>query len=62
MKKIILSFCALFIFATVFAQNITTASAYFKTISEYYGTIKDYEVDFEIRVDKTESRGKLSSY
>lgn len=60
MKKIILSFCALFIFASAFAQSITTASAYFKTISEYYGTIKDYEVDFEIRVDKTESRGKLS--
>lgn len=43
-----------------FAQNITTASAYFKTISEYYGTIKDYEVDFEIKIDKTETAGKLS--
>ena len=60
MKKIILSFCALFIFAATFAQNITTASAYFKTISEYYGTIKDYEVDFEIKIEKTESAGKLS--
>ncbi len=60
MKKIILSFCALFIFAAAFAQNITTASAYFKTISEYYGTIKDYEVDFEIKIEKTESAGKLS--
>ena len=60
MKKIILSFCALFIFASAFAQNITTASAYFKTISEYYGTIKDYEVDFEIKIEKNESRGKLS--
>ena len=44
----------------MFAQNITTASAYFKTISEYYGTIKDYEVDFEIKIDKKESAGKLS--
>ena len=60
MKKIILSFCALFIFTLAFAQNITTASAYFKTISEYYGTIKDYEVDFEIKIEKTESAGKLS--
>ncbi len=60
MKKILLSFCAFLFVSTVFAQNITTASAYFKTISEYYGTIKDYEVDFEIKVDKTESRGKLS--
>ena len=60
MKKIILSFCALFVFSLTFAQNITTASAYCKTISEYYGTIQDYEVDFEIKVDKSESRGKLS--
>ena len=60
MKKIILSFCALFIASLAFAQNITTASAYFKTISEYYGTIKDYEVDFEIKIEKNESRGKLS--
>jgi len=60
MKKIILSFCALFISTVLFAQNITTASAYFKTISEYYGTIKDYEVDFEIKIEKNESRGKLS--
>lgn len=60
MKKTILSICAFFILGTVFAQNITTASAYFKTISEYYGTIKDYEVDFEIKIDKSESSGKLS--
>ena len=60
MKKLLISFCALFIFAAAFAQNITTASAYFKTVSEYYGTIKDYEVDFEIKIEKTESAGKLS--
>ena len=60
MKKLIISFCALFVSTVLFAQNITTASAYFKTISEYYGTIKDYEVDFEIKIEKTESAGKLS--
>ena len=60
MKKLLISFCAFFIFATAFAQNITTASAYFKTISEYYGTIKDYEVDFEIKIEKKETAGKLS--
>ncbi|MBQ7752204.1 MAG: outer membrane lipoprotein carrier protein LolA [Treponema sp.] len=59
MKKLLLVVCALFS-ASLFAQNITTASAYFKTISEYYGSIKDYEVDFEIKVDKEESAGKLS--
>lgn len=60
MKKLLISFCALFVSTVLFAQNITTASAYFKSISEYYGTIKDYEVDFEIKIEKTESAGKLS--
>ena len=60
MNKLFISFCALFVSTVLFAQNITTASAYFKTISEYYGTIKDYEVDFEIKIEKTESAGKLS--
>ncbi len=59
MKKFFVAL--LFISGTcLFAQNITTASAYFKTISEYYSTLKDYEVDFEIKVNKTESAGKLS--
>ncbi|MCR4947570.1 MAG: outer membrane lipoprotein carrier protein LolA [Treponema sp.] len=60
MKKLIISLCALFVSTVLFAQNITTASAYFKTISEYYGTIKDYEVDFEIKIEKKETAGKLS--
>ena len=59
MKKL---FFALLVLAAapLFSQGITTASAYFKTISEYYATIKDYEVDFEIKVEKQESAGKLS--
>ena len=48
MKKLLISFCALFVSTVLFAQNITTASAYFKTISEYYG------------IEKAESAGKLS--
>lgn len=59
MKKILTVLVMLFS-ASLFAQTITTASAYFKTISEYYATIKDYEVDFEIKIEKTESAGKLS--
>ncbi len=59
MKKIFFAVLALFS-ASLFAQSITTASAYFKTISEYYGSLKDYEADFEILVGKTESAGKLS--
>lgn len=59
MKKMLLFTTLLFISAA-FAQSITTASAYFKTISEFYGTIKDYEADFELVVGRTESAGKLS--
>ena len=50
-------FCLSF---SVFAQSITPASAYFKTISEFYGTIKDFEVDFDLTIQKKESSGKLS--
>lgn len=46
--------------ASLFAQGITTASAYFKSVSEYYASIKDFEANFEIKVDKKESAGKLS--
>ena len=59
MKKIFIVLFMLFS-ASIFAQSITTASAYFKTISEYYSTIKDYEVNFEIKVDKQETAGRLS--
>lgn len=60
MKKILLSFCAAFLTASVSAQSITTASAYFKSISEYYASLKDYEVTFELKVDKKESAGTIS--
>ncbi|MBO7582312.1 MAG: outer membrane lipoprotein carrier protein LolA [Treponema sp.] len=59
MKKILIALFMLFS-ASLFAQSITTASAYFKTISEYYSTLKDYEVNFEIKVDKQETAGHLS--
>ena len=59
MKKTFFALFALFS-ASLFAQSITTASAYFKTISEYYATIKDYEVEFEIKVEKQETAGKIS--
>ena len=59
MKKLL--FVGLMLFsASLFAQGITTASAYFKSVSEYYATIKDFEANFEIKIDKKESAGKLS--
>lgn len=60
MKKIILTVCAFFFVTMLSAQGITTASAYFKTISEYYASLQDYEVDFEITIDKKETAGVLS--
>ena len=59
MKKIVIALFLIFS-ASLFAQSITTASAYFKTISEYYATLKDYEVSFEIKIDKQETAGRLS--
>ena len=59
MKKILIALFVLFS-TSLFAQNITTASAYFKTISEYYSTLKDYEVNFEIKIEKQETAGRLS--
>lgn len=46
--------------AALSAQAITTASAYFKTVSEFYATLKDYEADFDIRADKRDMSGKVS--
>ena len=60
MKKIIVSIALLAISLGLFAQNITTASAYFKTVSEQYATFKDYEADFEFSVDGTEMAGHFS--
>lgn len=59
MKKIFTVFLMLFT-ASLFAQGITTASAYFKTISEYYASLRDYEVDFDISVNGKLTSGKLS--
>ena len=59
MKKILIALFLLFS-TSLFAQSITTASAYFKTISEYYATLKDYEVNFEIKVERQETAGRLS--
>ena len=44
----------------VYAQNITTASAYFKTISDYYAGLKTYEAEFDFIQDKTVMAGHIS--
>ena len=62
MKKIFIAAFVILAGSFLFAQNITTASAYFKTVSEYYGTLKSYEADFEIHVGKTTEMGGHLSF
>ena len=42
------------------SQGITTASDFFKSISERYTQIKDYEADIQIRIGKSSMAGKVS--
>ena len=59
-KSIILSLVLLCCATAGLSAQITTASAYFKAISEYYASLKDYEVDFQITINKKETSGSLS--
>lgn len=61
-RKNTLALCAAsFLFCTfVYAQSITTAGDYFKTISEFYGTIKTYEADFDMSVGNRSMYGHVS--
>lgn len=64
MKKILITkFLFLSVFLSSFsvsAQGILTASSFFKSVSENYSTIKDYEADVDIKAGKTSMRGKVS--
>jgi len=61
MKKLLcLFFTSLALTSSVFAQGILTASSFFKSVSENYATIKDYEADVEIKAGKTNMSGHVS--
>ena len=64
MKKFLITkFLFLSVFLSSFsvsAQGILTASSFFKSVSENYSTIKDYEADVDIKAGKTSMRGKVS--
>jgi len=60
MKKLILGFVVFLSSALVFSQSILTASAFFQSVSEQYGTIKDYEATVAITAGKTSMSGKVS--
>lgn len=60
-KKIIL-LLLIFLFSSFFAfsQEILTASVYFKNVSDFYATIKDYEADLDIKANRQNMSGKVS--
>lgn len=42
------------------AQSIMTASDFFKSVSDFYGTIRDYEADVDISISNSDMQGKVS--
>lgn len=62
MRKNIFAFCVLsfLLCASFYAQGITTAADYFKSISEYYGTIRTYEADIDMEVGSRSMFGRVS--
>ena len=44
----------------VMAQNITTAASFFQSVSEYYGTINDYEATMSITAGRSQMQGQVS--
>ncbi|HBP10147.1 MAG TPA: outer membrane lipoprotein carrier protein LolA [Treponema sp.] len=61
MKKFLCAAVFMCAFCTAaFSQEITTASDFFKSVSDRYAEIKDYEADIDITIDKNEMKGKIS--
>jgi len=67
MKKIkqsflftIITFTLLFVVIIPATAQITTASDFFKSVSEYYGTITDYEANIEIIASSKTKEGVVS--
>ena len=59
--KIALSGSILFLCAALsYSQTIITAGDFFKKVSAYYATIKDYEASVSIVADKVSMAGKVS--
>jgi outer membrane lipoprotein-sorting protein len=60
-KSALCIFALLNIYGALFAQNqILTAGAFFKTVSDFYGTINDYEATLDIAVGRTSMSGRVS--
>ena len=46
--------------ASVFAQTITTAGDYFKTVSDFYALIRDYEADMDVSMGNRQMKAHVS--
>lgn len=53
MKRAFFIIIATFLSLTAGAQGIVTAGNFFKEVSDYYATLKDYEVSMDIEAGKT---------
>ncbi len=61
MKKILASaLVSVLMVSAAFSQGILTASTFFKSVSENYSTIKDYEAHVDIKANKNNMSGNLS--
>jgi outer membrane lipoprotein-sorting protein len=60
-KSTLCIFVLLNIYGALFAQNqILTAGAFFKTVSDFYATITDYEAALDISVGRSTMSGRVS--
>lgn len=60
MKKILCAFGFVFLFsASIFAQGIVTARAFFDSVSAVYATVRDYEANVEIKANRTNMSGRI---
>ena len=60
MRKVFLSLLSTFVFSCfLFAQDITTASAFFSRVSERYANIDNYAANITIKTGKTTQSGRI---
>jgi outer membrane lipoprotein-sorting protein len=60
MKKFVVPAFFLVFVCPIFSQTITTAADFFKSVSDVYAQIKDYEADIEISIGKNDMKGRVS--
>lgn len=59
-KPLLGTIFAAFFCAGLFAEPIITANEYFKSVSEEYGKIKDYQANANITIDKEDMKAKIT--